>query len=416
MYSLLKTRAVVREHIIWLFLIVGLYFPTSYGATTNSSYGFAATAVFVTMSLFLLEFRLRTIGPILLIFALLCLSTLISYGFNDRHDIRIGAVVPFVGLCVLLSADLKDIKLTPTAAKIFRIVSVFQLLLTALIIVRNRYLVDLIINYYSYFYQDLVPTMLYLRKPVLSFASHSIAALGAYLFFYLNFQCGHRIIAFCYILACFALTSFSGFGLGALGLFQFLLFWARRRPWLTTAVLVPIVSTFISVIIRYWDELVFASRAVISFTANGLIGRYGPQGNLRPALEYLWENPLFPIGFTNSSGMLVGDSGPIEFLLRGSVLLLIVIYVLFAMLLRRNLQNPFHAKVLIFAFLLFDLGYTSLTYFRFWYLIVFSVIYLNSFHAGFDNFGVWTRIKGIWHHVSLSVHRAAYEPPTQSRI
>ena len=378
MSAILNTRRAISSHLIWVFLVVGLFLPTSRGGVTSNAYGFAAVGLMVLLCFLLLDFRADRLVPIFAIFGLLCLFTLTSYIFGGLHDIRMGAAVNFVGLGVMLSLDLKNVTLTAFSRRLFWLISVAMLAFVGLILAGNETVRDLLVAYYSYFYQTLVRAMLVLRKPVLFFASHSIAALGMYLFFYLNLRAGRRFIAFCFILACFALTSFSGFAMGLIALTIWTTVQLRRHPVVTVAAASVVLIVGVKLILVYWDEISTASEAYISFTASGPLSRYGASGNLRPALEYIADNPWFPIGLTHHGSMMVGDSGPVEYLLRGSVLLMVLIYGAFASFLYFNLKHKIDFVVLLGSFLLFDQGYTSLSYFRFYYLLPFAVVYLNA--------------------------------------
>ena len=106
------------------------------------------------------------------------------------------------------------------------------------------------------------------------------------------------------------------------------------------------------------------------------------------AINYLYDHPWSPIGFTvgpsasiddvaTSSHFFVGDSGPLEYLLRGSFPLLFFIYFGLYKFLMQNVMLRSYAWGLFLAIVVFEAGFSVLSYPRTYYLLPFFVIYLN---------------------------------------
>jgi hypothetical protein len=98
-------------------------------------------------------------------------------------------------------------------------------------------------------------------------------------------------------------------------------------------------------------------------------------------VEYLRNHPFSPVGASFREGFVFGDDGPVEYLLRGSVPFLLLIYGGLFYFLRRNVILRSHAYFLFAAILLFELGITTLTSLRGLYLIPVFSVYLNSLTA-----------------------------------
>ncbi len=192
-----------------------------------------------------------------------------------------------------------------------------------------------------------------------------------------------------------ALTSFTSLALATLALAQiFLWLWKRSRNVFVAAMLcVVVIVMFGGRLVRdQLDELPELGVTLLNTDNNGPLVRYGPGGDLRPTMAYLYNNPLSPIGFATPSYLYIVDSGPLEYLLRGSLPLLVFIYFGLYRFLRYNLALRSHALTLFLVIIAFETGFTAFTYFRTLYLLPFFVIYLkqiapdlncgSSFYAG----------------------------------
>jgi hypothetical protein len=137
----------------------------------------------------------------------------------------------------------------------------------------------------------------------------------------------------------------------------------------------------------------FAPAVFLNNDLSGPLARYGRDGELRLAINYVYNHPLSPIGLTAGPlapmevvwtpfRFFIGDSGPLEYLLRGSIPLFFLIYFGLYRFLRRNLVLRSHAWGLFLAILLFESGFSVLSYPRMYYLLPFFVVYLNGVASG----------------------------------
>jgi len=163
--------------------------------------------------------------------------------------------------------------------------------------------------------------------------------------------------------------------------------WKRNRK--AFAVAAVCVALLVPVSVQWFENSSDVSQVlpqlagtILNSDVNGLLPRYGPGGALRIPLSYLVHHPLSPIGFTTPSALVegdtaLGDSGPVEYLLRGSIPLLVLVYFGLYRFLRFNLPLRGHALFLFLVIVAFEAGFSSLVYFRTLYLLPFFVIYLR---------------------------------------
>jgi hypothetical protein len=111
----------------------------------------------------------------------------------------------------------------------------------------------------------------------------------------------------------------------------------------------------------------------------GLQSRYSTSGLLSGNLRYLNESPLSPIGLTyGPEDLFYGDSGIVLVMVRGSLPLLVLVYLGFWRCLNRNLRRRGDVLCLFLVTCAFEVGYTPLQLFRFTSLLPFLIVTLNA--------------------------------------
>jgi hypothetical protein len=223
------------------------------------------------------------------------------------------------------------------------------------------------------------------RKPVFTFGSHSLAGYFYFLLFYLNFESyrvERRTIDLTLAIGCIGagllLTSITSAVLMTLAVIMLVVRSGHAR-WPLLLVLTVTIGTV------WWGyraeiaDLIAVSNMIASLesSGSGLRGRFGKEGNLLGSIETILRMPLRPIGLSFSPAVFYGDSGPVEYMLRGSWPLLISVYGGFALFLRHSLRWRSHALVLFLATVAFEIGMTVLTYHRFGFFLLFTVMHLN---------------------------------------
>ncbi len=391
-----------------LLLVAGLYLPTSIHGEQSALLALVSFGVLLILFLYLAwkhGTRRRAVAfftlPIMIILAVCTLSALFSGPFRFGW----GVFAVFGLLALMLALDLRTVHPGRFVYAAFVLANMLNIACGIAILVGNEWVAEFLPAFYTQFYPDLVPTMISVHKPVLMFGTHSLAGLFVYLFFWLNWETYKMrrsllalFFALSHLILLLALTSFTSLAFAALALAQMgIWFWKRSRKVFVAATLCVVVTVLLGG--RWLEnqidglvELPEIGVTLLNSDNNGPLARYGQGASLRPTIAYLFDHPLSPIGFVTPSNLYIVDSGPLEYLLRGSVPLLVLIYFGLYRFLRDNLASRSHALTLFLVIIAFETGFTALSYFRTPYLLPFFVIYLKqitpdtncglSFHAG----------------------------------
>lgn len=392
-HKLSRTRRKFDAAIIGSLLVLGFYFPTSIGEQFSTAlFGINYLLSLVLLSLLFLEAEdhpsflvcvsLLSIVPLLLVF---------TYT-SGLHTYTFGALCGFAVLSVLLITNLREVRFPPPLFYLCGVVNILNILAGVAILAGSDLVKQFLVTHYSVYYPELVPNMLLFRKPILTFGTHSIAAFFLYLFFYANLQTyrlkGKKfflIFALCYLLLTASLLSLSGLILAAVGALQ--LFWflwsSVRRRWFWGGALLALLGLiagfqFLGSIVKNWADVREDAKAIITSSDNGFLGRLASGGILRYSIDYLRYHPFSPVGVADKEGLMFQDSGLLEYLLRGSIILVLLVYGGLFFFLKRSLIARSDAYWLFVVILAFELGFTSLTNFRALYLLPFLIVYLNG--------------------------------------
>ena len=377
-----------------LLLIAGLYLPTSVHGQQSSLFALLSFVVLLILFSYLAwknGTRPRAVGiytlPIMIILGVSTLCALVSGPFRFGW----GVFALFGLLAMLLALDLRTVRSGRFVYAAFVVANILNIACGVAILVGSEWIAQFLPAFYSHFYPELVPNMIRLHRPILTFSTHSLAGLFLYLFFWLNWET-YKIrrgalslfFAISELIFLVALTSFTSLALAALASAQvFLWLWKRSRNVFVVAILCVVVIVMFGgpLVIDRFDGLVELPElgiTLLNSDNNGPLARYGPGSDLRPTMAYLYNNPLSPIGFATPSYVYIVDSGPLEYLLRGSIPLLVLIYFGLYRFLRYNLTSTSHTLTLFLVIIAFETGFTAFTYFRTLYLLPFFVIYLKQ--------------------------------------
>jgi hypothetical protein len=395
-----RPRSFLEQVLFVLLLMVGLYFPTS----TNGEHSTLCIITAFVVLIGLLGLLIWRVGPrpgagtfiALPLFIILVVCTIRAL-LGIAPQVDLGICVKFAGLALLLTLNLRRISVGRLVETAFTVANVLNLAFGVAILIGSEWVAEFLPRFYWSFYPELMPNMVKLHKPVLTLGTHASASFFLYVFFWVNWEryTGHSskkalLFALSYIALLFGLTSFSSLGFGFLALMQTgIWLWKRNRKAAIAAVLCSAiaVSLLFRVAAQYVDmweltQLEFGS-TFLNLDKNGPLARYGRAGGSMPAVEYLFAYPLSPIGLTTPPSLAggsaaLGDSGPIEYLLRGSVPLLVLMYVGLYRFLRFNLASPSHALLLLVVIVGFETAFSLLVYIRTLYLLPFVIVYLNN--------------------------------------
>lgn len=382
-----------RNRPFWIctLLLFGSYLPTSDGEITK---GWTRLALFgVCLILFILQMsdHGRAKGDLLSIAFLIVFLPLLFTPFSLLPVPVYGILGAFAIFSLLISVRLENVSLTNSINRTFLLVNIINVLLGAGIVLRLSPVQQFLITYYSAHYPDLVPSMLELGKPVLTYATHSLAGFVLYLFFWVNLRGYqqtrrklHLFFCIIYMIFMLALLSVSGVLFFCAAFIQ--LMWLLLRRAVVVAVLSAglVVLTMFATLRFLGGEGAFSDgffsgvTDILSAGGSGFLGRYVTEGSLQPAFDYLAVHPFRPVGLKSEDELPLLDSGPLDYYMRGSIVLVVLVYAGFYLFLKRNLHNRKDAYFLFFVTVGFELGFSALTSFRVVCLLPVLIVYLNG--------------------------------------
>jgi hypothetical protein len=380
------------QGVLALLLVLGLYFPTSLGGEYKVFLYQAALLVALTVLLYLfLRHGMRPGAGKYMVFPFIVILTASTFFVLLTHPFPIGwgTLMEYILLVFVLSLDLREIRVGRFMRWAFVVANSLNIICGIAILTGNDWMGNFLSTFYSYFYPELVANMLSLHKPVLTFGTHSLAGFFLYLFFWFNweiFQFRRSVVGLVFALSWLvllaALTSVTAVGLAFLASAQVAVWlWKHNRRLFAITALGILTFAFFA---RQWiendlglAEPVEVAAAFLGNDVSGPLARYGPGGTERGRIEYLRDHPLSPIGFAAPVFAATVDSAPLEYMLRGSVPLLVLVYFGVYRFLRFNLKSRSHARILFLLIVAFETGFTVLTYIRTFYLLPLVVVYLN---------------------------------------
>ena len=386
-----------------LLLIMGLYFPTSMnGEHSVLSVLIAFALLFLLLACLAWKHGIRrevatwVSLPIMIVLVSCTLFRMV----NRPAEFDPGLFIKFSALALVFALDLRRLHFGGVVNRVFQAANFVNILVGLAILFGSEWITEILTKYYWISEDDLLPAMLRLHKPVLTFGIHSLAALYLYLFFFVNWEDYKRrgsnmSLAFSigYFILLLGLTSFTSFGLGALALAQMGVWFWNRNPRMVIAAaiciaaLVPLMAGILADEIDSSKDLAQLGKTFLNSELSGPVARFGPGGELRAEITHLFGHPFSPIGLARSESAFavespehfyVGDSGPLEYLTRGSIPLLFLIYFGLYRFLRNNLALRTHSTVIFLAILAFETGYSALSASRTYFLLPFFVVYLNG--------------------------------------
>lgn len=381
-----------RNNLLFLILLfLGTYFPTSINGEINSGLMYLKLILFILIASFLIikqkSINNFTVISLMFILIILITSTLLS----PAKEYAFGSLAFIMGFYMMIFVKFENLKMEKIPEKFFLFFNFVTLFIGFSITTGNLFIGNFIINLFSNHKSFLVSSMIERNKPVITFGSHSIAALFIFCLFYMNykfFQTDHKklnlLFSMMYLTLLFFLQSNSGFlflFLGMLLLSTQVLFKMKKIK-----IIFFIFATFLLIILFGNTTFPFIQESYaqihynITSPVNGVLGRFGEEsGVLKINLNYIANNIFRPIGFSYQPGLIYTDSGLIEFVLRGSIFLPLIIYFTFFTFLKRNLISKKSAYLIFTIFIITDaIIYPIIKFTTTFYLISAMIIFLNT--------------------------------------
>ena len=279
-------------------------------------------------------------------------------------------------------------EVTSIVKRVFFVINILNIVMSILIIFSVKAFNDFLISRYSFFYPELVPFMLELKKPVITFSTHSIAGFYMFIFFWLNFKSyvsSGKVIFFvfaiCYMVFSIFMLSNTAFGYLLYGIIELILYFVPKKPLVFLiggSYIFGLFAFFLLVNPDTATQLWNSVNTVLTFQGSGLSGRYSSSGDLVKSLSFLRNNPISPIGMGYDPHLFYGDSGYLIYLIRGSIFLPVAIYTGFWYYLKLNCKSRVDAIKLFLLYMAFEIGISNLEYYRTIAFFPFMIVYLNG--------------------------------------
>ena len=390
--ALADRRDRTRTLLVCALAIFGLYVPSSIGGTILESLSMLSLTVIGLAVLGLLlgsgaiGSRPAVVSALALVGVLAFATVLSPFAALARGVLMMYMIL--AGICCLRLPRTTD---SPWPRRVLLTISVISLAAGALTALGVRWIDTVQEMWYAAFRPSLVISMVELaNKPVLTFATHSMAAFMFYLLLFLalrTWQASRRmewlLITAGYAALLVALNSTTAWLLLVVAVVQ-MLDAVTRGAHRNKLVALMAIAALVALGLWGWhggSSLAAWRARLLGDGDHGFIARYAPGGLFADDLAYLRSWAFRPLGVTYTRNLYLTDSGIIVALLRGSLPFLIAIYAALFFFFRGNLASVRTAVWLCVVTAAFDLGFTPLEYFRCLALFPFVVMYLASTEA-----------------------------------
>lgn len=374
--------------------LLGAFLPSS----TSGNVSYSLIALSYVVALILLVYGAYRFGasemaiifcalPILIV---LVLATIVG-ALDDIRPAKFGI---YAAIGVMLCLRWKSIP-PNVGRRLLIVISCVNIFVGAAMIAGWEPITSAVTRYYSVFFDDLVVQMTALHKPVLTYGSHAPAAFFLYCYYWLNFRTfevmGSRLhLALAVLQAglCCALFSHASFIFAGLAFGEMAWsLWKHSHVYafalaMLLVLTVPRIAAEFDPFLSSWPDLGRAASSAIAFVwtdkEGGIGGRFGTGGDMNSPVSFIEDHPLRPIGISTKAGeFTLVDSGPIEYMIRGSMPLVFLVYCGLWFFLRAHLKR-LTALRLYLCILAMEFGFAILTFQRTLLLLPFFIVYLSN--------------------------------------
>ena len=362
--------------------IVGLLVPSSSRGEILQSETASITLLIAALTM-AAGVRYRIASRTQLVIGALIVGLLVLFSaFWTEERIAWGALVPYLFFASVVSLRLDRCPESAVVRRAWLVLSAAILILGYGIAADNQLVELFVLANYAAFYEDLLRSMIHWSgKPVTVFGTHSLAATFHFLFFAVNLRLGvvfrrpvHVAAALAFVPLTYLLKSNSALlALAMMGVTGFA-FVLSTRSYPRIAVALASVLTLLALVTTYIDAISADVVDVLEKQTSGFLIRFGEGGVLRENLAFV----ATPVGIADLRGRIFyGDSGLVEYLTRGSLPLMVLMYFAFYRFLKMNLRRPAYYLPFFVAVLLFESGFSTLVYYRFEAILPLAVLALN---------------------------------------
>jgi hypothetical protein len=378
--------------------LISFFVPSSYDGNIypqSTIWACIGCIIIISVRLGLRKWQLKNSICALLIILLFLIFTL----FSPLSYIAWGGLVPYLLLLTVLLTDIKTIEYKEELTVALLIVNGLLLLFGYGAIFNIDYVFYISQTYYQAYSEGLFESMnVWSSKPVTVFATHSISAIVYFALFCLNIRIAGSPILKPIAKSLFLLSSFGylfmiPFLISNTSLVMFLAailimgmhLFHKTSPRYRALLIAAYIAIFAIAIYFFLIELEFLSVVgeILSYQGGGFLGRYtagnsDEGGRLQGTYDFLLNNYFQPIGLTYSDSIALGDTFIAEYILKISIFGYGLLYLMLYKWLQWNVEGKRSRSAFLLFFIISDIAYPLLPYYRVIGFLPLFVILWNS--------------------------------------
>ncbi len=317
-----------------------------------------------------------------MIMGILLICTILTYLFNpDNPNIAYGYLFNYVPFCILINIIPRKTIESKFLDYVFDVTCFLLIIVGILIVIKNDFIGQFLKTYYANHYEWLYPDMLNRRKAVTFFGTHSLACYYYFILWWLaDYRMKYKkdiktliiIIGMIFlIIMCKSISALLCVGI-IITIYCIRLLKKKSK---TSIIILSIGLVIILITICVNWPIIYE---ILASKSNGLLGRFGSEGNLNPTLKYMMFK--IPLGLCNIDNLWLTDGGFFMNFVRGGILLVIVYFLAFYKFLSRNILDKSYRNILFISIMLFEVGFQVTMSMRSFMIIIFAVIYFRSLY------------------------------------
>lgn len=402
MNSSIKNRLNKMQVLVLLILV--FCFPLSSDGIVVPIYGIVACAVFFLCSLHTI--LANSVNPRRLILSLVLIlylgvGTLITlFKINSGFKFGYERCIYLVSIILIFCSHIKNKVRFSFFQKVLDIIMISIIIINILSYLNIGNINGLLINKYTQYQEYITSYQFQLKKPVLTFGVHNIAAFiyeGLFLLFWFTYDKTKERRYIWYSLFCIVLlialqcTTSIGYVIFSISI----IIYAQTKS--AKKVIISFFCLVIIAVIAYYYGAIGSIYGILGKESNGFIARYfsGMESLYGSNIKVI-EKYVLGIGYSipgDSNRVYNADSGYIVSLTIGNFGYLIVFYLYLNKFLSDNIKG-IEAKIVLLYIFLMELGFITFLYFRSIAFLLFMVLYLSALqqhdpaNAGEENRGI----------------------------
>lgn len=307
--------------------------------------------------------------------------TILTYIIYPGLDLKTGDIMKFLILFLFINIPKFSIKQNRFFDIFYLIVSIVIIGVGFISVMKVDWMNEILRTYYVNHYPHVYTAMIQANKPVTFFATHSIAVFCYYLFFmgwefsnvrqhkWVRYTCQFGF--FSLIVVCRSMSSVLCVGL----ILMYYIYKFRGRISKKNIMFIMLFIILACIVgIGNFGTII----DILTSKENGILGRYfGGKSALSQSIDYIMTFGT-PSGFYNIPDLFYADSGYVVYILRGSLLFVILIACALYRVLKRLVENPILRIMLFIGILLFEVGYPVMISQRFVATLLFVLLFVRQ--------------------------------------